>query len=47
LEQSVDIQVFPNPVSDFLNIDIETSEAFELSGAVFKHLGAVATSIPD
>lgn len=46
LAQSVDIQMFPNPASDFLNIDIETSEVIELSGAVFNTLGQLQHQFP-
>lgn len=37
--QNVDIQLFPNPVSDILNIEIESTATSEFSGKIFNTLG--------
>lgn len=39
LLQNIDIQLFPNPVSDFLTIDVESPAGLEISAQVFSALG--------
>ncbi|MBC7776286.1 MAG: T9SS type A sorting domain-containing protein [Phycisphaerae bacterium] len=46
LAQQVDIQLFPNPVSDFLNIEIEAISSAEISGQIFNALGQLQHRFP-
>ncbi len=39
LAQQVDVQLFPNPASDFLNIEVEANASVEISGQIFNALG--------
>ncbi len=39
LTDDIAVQVFPNPASDFLNIDIESPLASEITGTIFNALG--------
>ncbi|MDO8367966.1 MAG: T9SS type A sorting domain-containing protein [Saprospiraceae bacterium] len=45
LEQIGDIQLFPNPASDFLNIEIGAGSGAEISGQIFNTLGQLQHSI--
>jgi len=46
LAQNVDVQLFPNPASDLLNIEIEAAFATELSGKIFNALGQLQYVFP-
>jgi hypothetical protein len=39
LTQNVDIQLFPNPATEFLNIEIEAPGSLEISGQIFNSIG--------
>ncbi len=39
LFQNIDIQLFPNPATDFLNIELEVPNAAEVSGQIFNSIG--------
>lgn len=44
--ENVDIQLFPNPASDFLNLEIEVPPGAEISGNIFNALGQLQHRFP-
>ena len=44
--QNVEVQLFPNPASDVLNVEMETSTACEISGQIFNALGQLQHLFP-
>jgi hypothetical protein len=47
LAQSVDIQLFPNPAHDFLNLSIDAPLASAISGKVYNAFGQLQENLPE
>lgn len=46
LAQNIDVQLFPNPASDFLNVEIEAISGAEISGSIFNAFGQLQYLFP-
>lgn len=44
-DQSIDLQVFPNPASEYLTIALETPGSFDLQGQIFNAIGQLQQTL--